>query len=141
MIVRKELVFQTERGPYLLDITADIAAEIATYSSTIGMVNLFLTGTTASLFINENESGLLQDIVNFFGDLIKQGKWKHDWSSGEGNAHAHLRNIVSNPELTIPFKKGKLLLGTWQRIFLAEWDIRPRKRQVILTIIYEEENG
>lgn len=138
MLIRKELSFQTKKGPYFVDITDKVQSELGSFTGSSGLVNLFLTGTTASLFINENEPGLLDDIKNLFFALTNQASWKHDHLSSEGNAHAHLSNILTNPELTVPYENGRLILGTWQRIFLAEWDVRPRQRKIIMTVISAE---
>ncbi|MCX7832359.1 MAG: secondary thiamine-phosphate synthase enzyme YjbQ [Actinobacteria bacterium] len=127
---------KTEKGPYFVDITELVQKEVRDYTNEKGIVNLFLTGTTASLFINENEQNLLRDINNLFSSIVPQGSWNHDKLSFESNAHAHLRNIITNSSISIPFDNGKILLGTWQRIFLAEWDTRNRTREIIVTIIF-----
>lgn len=134
MILRKVLVIRTEKGAYFTDITELVEKQIEEFGVEEGLLNLFLTGTTASLFINENESNLLKDVESFFSRLVPEGVWNHDRTALEGNAHAHLRNIITSTSLTVPISKGRLLLGTWQRIFLAEWDTRGRSRQIVLTI-------
>lgn len=135
-VKQSRISIRTEKGPYFLDITELIRKEVEGYNNERGIVNLFLTGTTASLFINENEKNLLIDIKDLFSRLIPQRGWNHDRLSFESNAHAHLRNIITNSSINVPFEKGKLILGTWQKIFLAEWDTRSRTREIIVTIIF-----
>ncbi len=136
MLAKKIIKVKTKGYLDILDITEAVREslpEMVPHNSS-GLLNVYLKNTTASLIINENERGLIKDMINFFEKIIPVGGYQHDATSGEGNAHAHLRNIITNATLTIPVEKGKLELGTWQRILLVEWD-RARAREIILTFV------
>lgn len=137
MAIQTKLEIQTQKGPSIKDITdaVDDALRNIIKAGNPGIVHIYLTGTTASLIINENERGLIEDIFKLFEKLAPEGIWRHDSAWGEGNAHAHLRNIIIGSSITVPFDGKKLVLGTWQRIFLAEWDTRPRNRTLIITFL------
>lgn len=136
MAVQIIIEVNTQKGPSITDITDLIQKKVKDLSGEIpGIIHIFLTGTTASLVLNENEPGLISDVKKLFEELCPEKKWEHDSSWGEGNAHSHLRNILTGPSLTIPFDGKQLQLGTWQRIILVEWDTRPRTRKIIITII------
>lgn len=124
MITRVSLVIETERGPYLMDVTDLIQKELEKMEAKEGILNIFLSSTTSSIFINENESALLEDVKELFGKIVPLGSYRHDRGLTDGNAHAHLKNILTGCSLCIPVEQGRLLLGRWQRIFLAEWDTR-----------------
>ncbi len=98
---------------------------------------------TASVFINDNESGLHQDILDWLdGDVApwnghpaRGDDYLHN-RTGEDNGAAHLRNLTIGHEVLIPVTDGQLDLGPWQRVFYGEWDGR-RPKRVILKIIGE----
>lgn len=123
-----ELTVKTpKRG--LIDITEKIEKNIDDGN----LVHIFVPHTTAALLINENEPGLLKDIEELFERLIPEnGTYLHNRI--DNNAHAHLRSIILANSLLIPMEGGRLLLGTWQRVFLVEWD-GPRERKVIISVI------
>ena len=94
---------------------------------------LFVVGSTAGLTTCEYEPGLVADIKAIFEKLIPKGvTYEHDMTWGDANGFSHLRASLLGPSLTLPFKAGKLLLGTWQQIVLIDFDNRPRQRKVIL---------
>jgi len=98
-----------------------------------GVVAIFTPHTTVGLFVNEDEGGLKRDLEKVLSRLLPEGAgYLHD--AVDDNAHAHLRSIILGQSLVIPLNDGKLLLGTWQSIFLAEFD-GPRRRRVYVKII------
>jgi len=98
-----------------------------------GIVAVFTPHTTVGLFVNEDESGLKRDLEKSLSELLPENAgYLHD--AVDDNAHAHLRSIVLGPSLVIPLNAGRLLLGTWQSIFLAEFD-GPRHRRVYVKIL------
>jgi secondary thiamine-phosphate synthase enzyme len=64
-------------------------------------------------------------------------RYHHDDTWGDGNGHGHVRASLIGPSLTVPFQKGRLLLGTWQQIVLVDCDTRPRKRDVVVQVMGE----
>ena len=89
--------------------------------------------TTADVIINENESGLKEDVLDLLNKLVPIGAgYRHDCI--DDNADSHLRAILLVASEALPILEGKLELGTWQRIFFAEMD-GPRSRAVNITLL------
>jgi secondary thiamine-phosphate synthase enzyme len=63
--------------------------------------------------------------------------YHHDDTWGDANGFSHIRATLTGPTVTIPFENSRLLLGTWQQVVLAEFDNRPRKREIVVQIIGE----
>ena len=88
---------------------------------------------TASVFVNDHESGLWQDILEWLERTVAPwdpGRYRHN-QTGEDNAAAHLRSLTIGHEVLVPITEGKLDLGPWQRVFYGEWDGQRRKRVII----------
>lgn len=105
-----------------------------------GFVNIFVQHTTSSIKILENELLLLADINNFLEQLVPQNNnYMHNKIeirevpiNERINAHSHLRQLMFPTSETIPVKDGKMMLGTWQSVFLVEFD-PIRKRNIVLS--------
>jgi secondary thiamine-phosphate synthase enzyme len=94
------------------------------------LVLVYSPHTTTSIVINEAESGLLEDILDFMDKLVPYGKgYRHDRI--DSNADAHLKASILGNSVVIPAEKGKLALGTWQRVLFIEFD-GPRTRRVVV---------
>ena len=99
----------------------------------IGSVLVFAVGSTAGITTFEYEPGFLADIKEFYARIAPSGKHDcHDDTWGDANGYSHLRASIAGPSLTIPFEKGRTTLGTWQQIVFAEFDNRPRDREVVV---------
>src|SRR3954462_1539227 len=88
---------------------------------------------SASVFVNDHESGLWHDILKWLDETIAPWdpeRYRHN-ETGEDNAAAHLRSLTIGHEVIVPITAGKLDLGPWQRVFYGEWDGQRRKRVVI----------
>src|SRR2546430_90417 len=93
---------------------------------------------TASVFVNDHESGLWSDILKWLEGTIAPwdpGRYRHN-ETGEDNAAAHLRSLTIGHEVIVPITAGKLDLGPWQRVFYGEWDGQ-RKKRVIIKVMGE----
>ena len=103
-----------------------------------GSLTVFVVGSTAAITSFEYEPGLVKDMRELYDKLIPRGKqYAHDAAWGDANGFSHLRAALQGPSLTVPFDKGELLLGTWQQVVLADFDNRPRQREVVVQIIGE----
>ena len=93
---------------------------------------------SASVFVNDHESGLWQDILHWLEHTVApwEPKRYHHNQTGEDNAAAHLRSLTIGHEVIVPITAGKLDLGPWQRVFYGEWDGQRRKR-VIMKVLGE----
>jgi len=103
-----------------------------------GIACIAVAGSTVAISTIEYEPGLLKDIPEFLeGILPSQKSYHHDATWGDGNGFAHLRSFLLKTSHTVPFNDGKLLLGTWQQIVLADFDNRPRNREVVVQLVGE----
>ncbi len=124
---------RTNKNFELIDITKEVNDVLKSSGAKEGLLNIFTKHTTTALFINENEEGLVKDYEDILFRLVpKRGNYRHDRI--DDNAHSHLKSIILNTSITLPFKENRLLLGTWQRIFFVELD-GPRTRNVLVSII------
>ncbi len=126
--MRKTIAIETKGELDFIDITDKVADIVAQSGVKEGLCHLFIPGSTAGILINEHDSSLLDDFRELFQQLTK-GSWRHP-----SNASSHLLAGLIGPEKTIPVKNASLQLGTWQQIFLVEFDVRPRSREVIVTV-------
>lgn len=123
----------TSKRIELLDITDMVASEVRSSGIQDGVCVIRTSHTTTSVVINENESGLVSDILSMVEKLIPScAGYRHDRI--DNNADAHLRSVLLGNSEIVPVREGKLFLGTWQSIFLVELD-GPRKRTVDVIII------
>ena len=104
----------------------------------IGMVHIFNVGSTAAVGTIEFEPGLQQDLPDILDKLMPPSRnYGHEQTWHDGNGHSHLQATMLGPSLTVPIQDGKLTLGTWQQIFHLECDVKPRQRQIMVTIMGE----
>lgn len=130
-----EIEVKTTKRNELVDITEIINECLNENSGNIenGIVHAFTPHATCGLTINENDDpNLPEDINKFLSNLVPQGNWKHD--KIDGNADAHIKTSIIGNSVLIPFKNKNMKLGTWQNIFICEFD-GPRRRKVILNIV------
>lgn len=117
----------------LIDITETVQKYISETEVQNDICVISTKHTTTSIIVNENESGLASDILALLDKLIPAyAGYAHDRI--DNNADAHLKAVMLGSSETIPVITGRLLLGTWQSIFLAELD-GPRTREVTITVV------
>jgi secondary thiamine-phosphate synthase enzyme len=137
-IITEKISLSTKGNPDLIDITVNVADILSSSGLKKGSLTVFVVGSTAAITTFEYESGLVSDMRDFYEKLVPQNKhYSHDETWGDANGFSHLRAALQGPSLTIPFENAKLMLGTWQQIVLADFDNRPRKREVVVQIIGE----
>jgi len=86
---------------------------------------------TAAVYVNDNESGLIEDIGEWLEKIAPRWPGYKHHQTGEDNADAHLKSLVLHHETTLPVTRGKLDLGMWQRVFYAEFDGQRPKRVIV----------
>jgi len=128
--MQKTLTIQTTKSKELIDITDKVAEQVDALNEGICLV--FAQHTTCSVMLGEYEGGLDEDFVNMFGQLKPKGPFKH--AHNPDHAPAHLFSSMVGEQVTLPVENGDLLLGTWQRIMLVEFD-GPRARNVVVQTI------
>ena len=127
------LWFNTKQRQEIIDITDDVAQAVGMSGITEGFVLVSAMHITASVFVNDHESGLWQDILRWLEETVAPwdpARYRHN-DTGEENAAAHLRSLTIGHEVIVPVTKGGLDLGPWQRVFYGEWDGKRRKRLII----------
>jgi len=114
------------------DITAEVQAAVERSGVQEGLCLVFCPHTTAGLALNENWDPDVQHDVGLGLDAIAPPR--PDYQHGEGNSPAHLKSILVGASQCVPISGGRLVLGTWQGIYLVEFD-GPRRRKVMITTI------
>ncbi len=133
-IFQKILNFKTRGLNDFVRITEKVEEVVKESKISNGIVFLNSLHNTAALLIQENDPTIHEDLINAFERVAPMsGKYKHDYEGNE-NATAHIKTNLLESNITLPIKDGKLLLGTWQDIFLVEF-FESRERKVVLTII------
>lgn len=135
MIETHHLDFQTQGTNDIIRINDEVQRVVAKSGVREGSVLLFLQSTTASLTIIEHEEGLLTDFKNAMERLVpRDSEYEHEKAWHDGNGHSHIRATIMGQSLTIPISGSSMLLGRWQQLILAEFDVKPRKRTIIVQI-------
>ncbi len=134
------LGFETA-GKGMTDITADVSNWIRLSGIENGLVTLLCQHTSASLMINENAAPAVQrDLMAWFEKTAPEGDdYEHD-DEGPDDMPAHIRSMVTGDGRSIPVLGGKMMLGTWQGIYLVEHRASAQKRHVAIHIIGETSN-
>jgi secondary thiamine-phosphate synthase enzyme len=125
--------FKTGRRQEIIDITDDVEACRAKAGIVEGMVLVSAMHISASVFVNDHESGLWADILEWLEQRIAPwdpGAYRHNTGTGEDNAAAHLRSLTLGHEVIVPVTAGRLDLGPWQRVFYGAWDGQRPKRVI-----------
>ena len=127
-----ELRIRTSAKRELIDITSQVAQLVAESGLTDGLCHVYVAHATAAIVVNENnDPNVGVDLLDALDRLIPDGIWRHD--RVDGNAASHIQAAILGPSETLPISEGKLALGTWQSIMLAELD-GPRERRIVVTL-------
>lgn len=128
------LTFTTTKRQEIIDITEQVEAARAAAGIREGFVLVSAMHISASVFVNDHEPGLWQDILQWLEERVAPwdpGAYRHNRGTGEDNAAAHLRSLTIGHEVIVPVTEGRLDFGPWQRVFYGEWDGQRAKRVVI----------
>ena len=125
------------KGQGLIEITGRVADWVGAQGIATGMLTLFCRHSSASLLIQENaDPAVQQDLADFFATLAPEDprRYRHN-AEGPDDMPAHLRAALTQPHLAIPVAAGRMLLGTWQGIYLFEHRRAPHRREIVLHLI------
>jgi len=132
---RKELWFEVPRRRQLINITPEVEECLAESGIQEGLCLVNAMHITASVFINDDESGLHQDIDDWLEKLAPEKPYSQYRHNGyEDNADAHLKRTVMGREVVVAITEGRLDFGPWERIFYGEFDGKRRKRLLVKII-------
>ncbi len=135
---RGRLSFRAPRQG-LVEITSEIATWLAGQTVRDGLLTLFLRHTSASLMIQENaDPDVQRDLEAFLAKLVPEDPalYRHQ-AEGPDDMPAHIKAALTQSHLSLPVEGGRLLLGTWQGIYLFEHRIRPHNREIALHLLGE----
>lgn len=127
------LTFNTKKRQDIIDITDKVEACRAAAGIQEGFVLVSAMHISASVFVNDHESGLWHDILKWLEERIAPWSpeaYRHN-DTGEDNAAAHLRSLTVGHEVIVPVTAGRLDFGPWQRVFYGEWDGQRSKRVIV----------
>lgn len=125
------LVFNTKKHREYVHITPQVEAAVKKSGVKEGFAFVSAMHITAGVYVNDHESGLIEDIDEWLEKLAPFKKdYKHH-QTGEDNGDSHLKALLIHHEVTLPITDGRLDLGTWQRVFYAEFDGRRNKRVIV----------
>ena len=129
---------QATDGKGFYDVTPEIRRWVAAQGIAAGLVTVFCRHTSASLLIQENADPTVRvDMGHFFERIAPEGAgYEHD-DEGADDMPAHLRTALTQTSLAVPVDGGRMLLGTWQAIYLFEHRRRPHRREIALHLFGE----
>ena len=118
------------------DITPQVARVVVDSGVRTGTAHVFNVGSTGVIGTIEFEPGLERDLPEILDQLIPPSlEYGHEQTWNDGNGHSHLQASWLGPDLTLPIRDGRLAVGTWQQVFHLECDVKPRQRQIIVTVM------
>ncbi len=126
----KRYSVRTGRRTEFVPVTDLVQAAVRELGLREGVLTVFVPHTTAGITINENaDPDVVRDVITALDRLVP---WDGDWAHGEGNAAAHVKASLMGSSVRVPVEEGRLRLGTWQGVFLCEFD-GPRTRELWVT--------
>lgn len=138
--MQKTITLSTDRRNGLYDITAEVNGIVKNSNISQGIVSVYAHGSTAAIMIQENwDQSVQNDVVTLLNRMIPPGIWEHDRQDNNGDAH--LKAGLIGPSETIPVINGKPGLSTWQNIFFCEFDGPRSKREVVITVMGDNQEG
>jgi secondary thiamine-phosphate synthase enzyme len=137
-MIYRERISVPGRGPGLHPVTDEIARVVTQSGVKNGLCSIFIQHTSASLLITENaDPAVRRDLSRYFSELAPESAtYEHD-DEGPDDMPAHLRTALTPVSETIPVENGRLLLGTWQGIYLFEHRRAHHERKVVVTVMGE----
>jgi len=132
---KKELWFQTKNRREFINITGEVNACLTESKIREGLLLCNAMHITASVFINDDESGLHHDFENWLEKLAPEKPYNQYKHNGfEDNADAHMKRSVMGREVVVAITEGRLDLGPWEQVFYGEFDGKRRKRVMVKII-------
>ncbi len=120
------------------DITREVVRLVEQSGLNSGAVTIFCPSSTSGLTTVEFEPGAVADLKRMFEELAPSKRdYAHNAAWDDGNGYSHMRASLLGPSLTVPFVEKSLTLGAWQQIVYLDFDIRPRRRELVVQMIGE----
>lgn len=127
----------TRGNDHIVDLTARVQEAIAASGVSTGQAALLVHGSTAAVTTLEYEPGLVNhDVAAAMERLApRNARYEHEETWHDDNGHSHVRASTVGPSLALPITEGRVPLGTWQQIVLIDFDTRPRRRTLHLSVL------
>jgi secondary thiamine-phosphate synthase enzyme len=125
------LWFNTKKQREYINITSQVEEILTESGIHEGMILVSAMHITAGVYVNDAESGLIQDIDEWLEKLAPFNSNYHHHRTGETNGDAHLKSMLVHHEVIVPVTDGKLDFGPWQQIYYAEFDGQRKKRLIV----------
>ncbi len=139
-VFTKRVELNTKAENDVVDITGEVQGAVEESGLDAGVTTVFVPGSTAAVTTIEFEPGLAKDFPDMLGRVApKDIEYEHQKAWQDDNGRSHVKASLVGPSLSVPFADGVLTLGTWQQIVFVELDIRPRRREVVVQVIGEDE--
>lgn len=138
MVFQQRFTIETDGHRHMHDVTDRVAKIVAESGIEAGTVHVFNIGSTGVVGTIEFEPGLERDLPEILDKLFPPSRdYGHEQTWHDGNGHSHLQASTLGPSVTVPVTGGAPVLGTWQQIFHLECDIKPRQREIVVTVMGE----
>ena len=138
MVYQQRIDVATAGHGDMHDVTGEVREIVQASGILQGVVNVHVVGSTGAVGTIEFEPGLRRDLPEILDRLMPPSRhYGHEQAWHDGNAHSHLQATTLGPSLSIPVGGGAPILGTWQQIFYLECDVRPRRREIVVTVMGE----
>lgn len=132
------LSLETRGNADMHNLTGELAAAIEKSGLMNGTLTVFCPSSTSGVTTIEYEPGALADFKRLFDEIAPPNRdYAHEAAWGDGNGHSHVRAALLGPSLTIPFVNGRMTLGTWQQVLFVDFDVRPRRRELVIQMVGE----
>jgi secondary thiamine-phosphate synthase enzyme len=136
MVYCSSLSISLKQGPDMDDITSQLETALSRSGIENGVLHAFVVGSTGSITTIEYEPGVVEDLKAAVDRLAPQGAfYAHEEAWHDGNGHSHVQAALLGPSLSVPVRKRRFQLGTWQQVVVINHDNRVRERNIEVTIV------
>jgi len=132
----EEVTLDTQGDGDMLDVTPYAQKVIDNAGLADGLCTVFVAHSTCGMTTIEHEPGCNADLNAVLEGIAPQDRaWEHNARNADTNGHSHVRAALVGPSVTIPFAGAELMVGTWQKVVLIDFDDRPRSRRVVVQLL------
>lgn len=132
----ERIKIETREKTDIVNITDSVRDIVRKSGIEEGLCSVSVIGSTASVSTMEYESGLVEDLADYYERIIPSDiRYMHNEKWHDGNGYSHIRSTTTKTSQTFQIEKGSILLGTWQQIIFIDFDNKPRNREISVKII------
>jgi secondary thiamine-phosphate synthase enzyme len=132
----EELTLETRGDGDILDVTPYAQKAIDNAGFADGLCTVFVAHSTCGMTTIEHEPGCNSDLNDVLEGVAPRDRpWRHNELNADTNGHSHVRAALVGPSVTLPFRDGQLIVGTWQKVVCVDFDDRPRSRKVVIQLL------